>query len=83
MDILRRNNLYRNILQLVFLSVKRKYSGVYITECNISLSDVAGKTAFQGEICCEKNPQSDNIVDDERCEFAVESGKVTIEPPSE
>jgi hypothetical protein len=38
------------------------------------LSDVAGKTAFQEEIDCEKNPQSDNIVDDERCEFAVESG---------
>jgi len=83
LDILRRNTLYRNILQLVFLSVKRKYSGVYITECNISLSDVAGKTAFQEEIDGEKNPQSDNIVADERCKFAVENGKVTIEPTSE
>jgi len=46
------------------------------------LSDVAGKTAFQEEIDGEKNPQNDNIVDDERCEFAVERGKVTIEPPS-
>jgi hypothetical protein len=38
---------------------------------------------LQEDIDCEKNPQSDNIVDDEGCEFAVESGKVTIEPPSE
>jgi hypothetical protein len=42
-----------------------------------------GVLLISGRIDCDKNPQSDNIVYDERCEFAVESGKVTIEPPSE
>jgi hypothetical protein len=42
-----------------------------------------GNEGLQEGIDCEKHPQSDSIVDDERCEFAVESGNATIEPPSE